>query len=242
MNDNKNYFNELFGVDVKDKVENKKSGNTTLSYLSWAWAWAEVKKRYPDANYKIHRYGEDNAPYHYDKGLGYMVSTEVTIGDITHEMWLPVMNHSNKAMKDHVYSYKVNKYEWKDRKRIKVGEEDVDVEQATMFDVNTAIMRCLVKNIGMHGLGLHIYAGEDIPRDLNAELDKENEVNENKEALAYINNKMQDLVKEENIGNGSRDVAIAWLELENDEFMTMYKNDPIKLKDIIVARLEEEKE
>ena len=139
MNDNKNYFNELYDVDVTDKVEKKKSGNTTLSYLSWAWAWTEVKKRFPNAQYKIHRYGEDNAPYHFDKGLGYMVSTEVTIGDITHEMWLPVMNHSNKAMKDHEYTYETK------------NKKDNKVEQASMFDINASIMRCLVKNIGMQG-------------------------------------------------------------------------------------------
>ena len=230
MKDNNNYFNDLFGVDVTNKVEKKQSGNTTLSYLSWAWAWAEVKKRYPNAEYKIHRYGEDNAPYHYDKGLGYMVSTEVTINDITHEMWLPVMNHSNKAMKDHVYTYDT-KY-----------KKDIEVEQASMFDINTAIMRCLVKNIGMHGLGLHIYAGEDIPRDLNEELEKETKTNENKEALTYINNAMQELIKNENIGNGSREVAIAWFELEEKEFLKLYKGEPIELAKLIKNRLEEEKE
>lgn len=72
-------------------------------------------------------------------------------------MWLPVMDSKNKAMKDNPYEYKTrfgNKF----------------VEQASMFDVNTAIMRCLVKNIAMFGLGLYIYAGEDLPQEAKEKL------------------------------------------------------------------------
>ena len=164
MNDNKNYFNELFGVDVKDKVENKKSGNTTLSYLSWAWAWAEVKKRFVDVNYKVYKDEETKEPYVFNQKTGYMVYTEVTINGLTHEMWLPVMDSANKAMKDIEYSYKVKEY--KDRKW--TGEYvEKFVEPATMFDINKAIMRCLVKNLAMFGLGLYIYAGEDLPEDIS---------------------------------------------------------------------------
>ena len=164
MNDNKNYIYELFGVDVKDKVENKKSGNTTLSYLSWAWAWAEVKKRFVDVNYKVYKDEETKEPYVFNQKTGYMVYTEVTINGLTHEMWLPVMDSANKAMKDIEYSYKVKEY--KDRKW--TGEYvEKFVEPATMFDINKAIMRCLVKNLAMFGLGLYIYAGEDLPEDIS---------------------------------------------------------------------------
>lgn len=144
-------FKTLNKIDVSQRVEKKKSGNTWLTYLSWAWAWAEVKKKYPEAQYNIHKYGQEEKPYLYDKDLGYMVTTDVTIDGLTHEMWLPVMNHSNKAMKDHEYTY--------DTKYTK----NVKVEKASMFDINTTIMRCLVKNLAMHGLGLYIYAGEDLP-------------------------------------------------------------------------------
>lgn len=153
-----NYFTELNQIDVSDKVEKKKSGNTMLSYLSWAFAWGEVKKLYPDASYNIHKYGEDNQPYLYDKNTGYMVTTDVTIDGITHEMWLPVMDHSNKAMKSESYTYNTR------------YKKDIVVESATMFDINKAIMRCLVKNIAMHGLGLYIYAGEDLPEVPEAEI------------------------------------------------------------------------
>lgn len=144
-------FKTLNKIDVSQRVEKKKSGNTWLTYLSWAWAWAEVKKKYPEAKYNIHKYGEEEKPYLYDKDLGYMVTTDVTIDGLTHEMWLPVMNHSNKAMKDHEYTYDTQ------------HKKGIKVEKASMFDINTTIMRCLVKNLAMHGLGLYIYAGEDLP-------------------------------------------------------------------------------
>ena len=142
-------FEELNAINVNEKTEKKKSGNTELTYLSWTWAWAEVKKRYPDAHYEIIMH--DGLPYVYDENTGYMVFTTVTIQDITHMMWLPVMDGANKAMKNKPYTY-ATKYS---------GEKSV--EAATMFDVNKTIMRCLVKNLAMFGLGLYIYAGEDLP-------------------------------------------------------------------------------
>lgn len=148
-----NIFNELFHLNVTDKVETKKTGKTSLSYLSWSWAWAEFKKRVPDAKYEIKKFDDGNGklvPYLYDEALGIMTFTEVTAGGITHEMWLPVMDGQNKAMKFKPYSFKT-----------KYGEKHV--EAASMFDVNKTLMRCLVKNLAMFGLGLHIYAGEDLP-------------------------------------------------------------------------------
>lgn len=146
----KTAFNELYHLDVTDKVEKKKAGKNYLSYLSWAWAWAETKKRFPNAQYKIKKF-ENNLPYVFDPQTGYMVFTEVTIEDVTHEMWLPVMDGANKAMKDKPYKY-MTKYN---------GEKTADA--ATMFDVNKTIMRCLTKNLAMFGLGLHLFAGEDLP-------------------------------------------------------------------------------
>lgn len=143
-----NYFEELYNLNVNDNVE-KKEG---LSYLSWAWAVAEVLKKHPDMTYKILRFGESNLPYTYDEKTGYMVFTEVTISGITREMWLPVMDSKNKAMLEHPYTYTT-----------KYGEKTVDA--ATMFDINKTIMRCLTKNFAMFGLGLYIYAGEDLPEE-----------------------------------------------------------------------------
>lgn len=172
----KSVFDTLNAINVNDKTEKKQN----LTYLSWSWAWAEVKKRYPDATYKIERFGENKEPYLYDKNLGYMVFTTVTIEGLTHEMWLPVMDGANKAMKNEPYTYKIKN---PDIKYAKYNKEDgkyydkfgniqekyitKTVDPATMFDINKAIMRCLVKNIGMFGLGLYIYAGEDLPEDEN---------------------------------------------------------------------------
>lgn len=142
----KSVFETLSAINVNEKVE-KKSG---LTYLSWAWAWAEVKKTYPDATYSIVRCPVSQQIYSFDDALGYMVMTNVTIQGQTLEMWLPVMDGANKAMKNEAYSYST-----------RYG--DKSVEQASMFDINKTLMRCLVKNLAMFGLGHYIFAGEDIP-------------------------------------------------------------------------------
>lgn len=145
-------FEEVYKINVNEHTEKKNN----LTYLSWAWAWAEFKKAYPDAEYEIKRF-ENGLPYVYDENTGYMVFTSVTAGDLTYEMWLPVMDGANKAMKKDPYTY-MTKY----------GEKTV--ESATMFDVNKTIMRCLVKNLAMFGLGLYIYAGEDLPENNENEI------------------------------------------------------------------------
>ncbi|SOB48615.1 Prophage pi2 protein 11, topoisomerase [Lactococcus piscium] len=149
-------FETLFQKNVNENVEKKKAGSNQLSYLSWSWAWAEVKKLFPDAKYEILKFESEKGtllPYLHDEKTGYMVFTTVTIDNLTHEMWLPVMDGANKAMKDKPYNY-TTKYN---------GEKTV--EQASMFDVNKTIMRCLVKNLAMFGLGLYIYSGEDLPEE-----------------------------------------------------------------------------
>jgi hypothetical protein len=140
----KNNFQKLYELDVNHKTK-EKSG---LKYLSWAWAWAEFKKINSEATYLVDLY--DGKPFLSDKDLGYMVSTTVTVGDLTIPMHLPVLDGANKAMKAEAYTYKT-KY------------KDKECKAASMFDINTAIMRCLTKNLAMFGLGLYIYAGEDIP-------------------------------------------------------------------------------
>jgi len=140
----KNDFQKIYEIDVNHKTK-EKSG---LKYLSWAWAWAEFKKVNSDATYQVDLY--DGKPYLSDKELGYMVSTTVTVGELTIPMHLPVLDGANKAMKAEAYTYST-KY------------KDKECKAASMFDINTAIMRCLTKNLAMFGLGLYIYAGEDIP-------------------------------------------------------------------------------
>lgn len=174
METNKSVFDTLFAVNVNGHTEKKKSGNTELTYLSWPFAWAEVKKTYPEATYEVVK--QDNGlPYTFDENTGYMVNTRVTIEGVTHEMWLPVMDGANKAMKAEEYTYLVKNPNFRYAKkcddgvyRDSYGREqpqyiEKHVDPASMFDVNKAIMRCLVKNLAMFGLGLYIYAGEDLP-------------------------------------------------------------------------------
>lgn len=122
-------FIDVYSVDVSSKTKAKGK----LTYLSWAAAWAEFKKIYPTATYTIKKF-ENNLPYVHDEKTGYMVFTEVEVDGLKHEMWLPVMNNTNKTLLN-----------------------------AQMTDINKAIMRCLTKNLAMFGLGLYIYEGEDLP-------------------------------------------------------------------------------
>ena len=153
----KSTWQVLSAINCNEKTE-KKNG---LTYLSWAWAWGIVKENYPDASYRVITY--DGKPYLFDEHLGYLVTTEVTINGETIPMNLPVMDGANKAQKHTPYTYEVNKYEYVNGRRQVVGKEEKTVEPATMFDINTAIMRCLTKNLAMFGLGHYIYAGEDLP-------------------------------------------------------------------------------
>ena len=161
----KSIFDTLNSINVNEHVEKKKTGEKNpdgsekfLTYLSWVWAWGQVKQLYPDASYEVRHWGDK--PYLNDDQLGIMVETSVTISGETITMWLPVMNSTNKAMKAMPYSYKT-----------KYGDKFVDA--ATMFDINKAIMRCLAKNIAMFGLGLYIYAGEDLPEEEAAQAKNE---------------------------------------------------------------------
>ena len=114
------YFNALCSLDLSDKVEKYND----LTYVSWANAWAEFKGCYPSATYRIIKNPETNLPYFADPLVGIMVYTEVTVEGITHEMWLPVMNNANKAMKLEAYTYQV----WDKEKRQYVGHQQDDYE------------------------------------------------------------------------------------------------------------------
>lgn len=125
-----NVFEILNNVNVNGHTEQKNG----LTYLSWAWAWAEVKKAFPDATYTIY----ENAQgwnYHTD-GKTAWVKTGVTINGLEHIEYLPVMNFRNQS---------------------------ITIDAITSTDVNKAIQRSLTKACARHGLGLYIYAGEDLP-------------------------------------------------------------------------------
>ena len=125
-----NYFEKLYTINVNKWVE-KKNG---LSYVSWANAWAEVKKLFPDATYAIYE-NEAGWNYHTD-GRTCWVKTGVTVNGIEHIEFLPVMDHRNRS---------------------------IPLDNVNSFDVNKAIQRSLTKAVARHGLGLYIYAGEDLP-------------------------------------------------------------------------------
>ena len=127
-------FEKLYELNVNKKTEKKNN----LTYLSWAWAWAEFVKVYPHAKYKVIK-SDNGMPYFKDES-GAFCYTEVTAGGLTHEMWLPVMDYKNQAIKN-----------------------------PTAFDINKTVMRCLTKNLAMFGLGLYIYAGEDLPEETHQE-------------------------------------------------------------------------
>ena len=125
-----NYFNTLNGINVNGKTEQKNG----LTYLSWAWAWGEVKKLFPDATYTI--YENANGWFYHTDGKTCWVKTGVTVNGIEHIEYLPVMDFKNKS---------------------------IPANAVTSFDVNKAIQRSLTKAVARHGLGLYIYAGEDLP-------------------------------------------------------------------------------
>ena len=130
-------FATLNAINVNEHVEKKSNGRGELSYLSWACAWAEVKKAYPEAFYTIYE-NADGWCYHTD-GRTCWVKTGVTIEGLEHVEYLPVMDNRNKS---------------------------IPVNEVTSFDVNKAIQRSLTKAAARHGLGLYIYAGEDLPESV----------------------------------------------------------------------------
>lgn len=137
--DNNNYFKTLNAINVNDKTEQKNG----LTYLSWAWAWGEIKKLHPDANYTV--YENQQGWNYFTDGRTCWVKTGVTVNGIEHIEYLPVMDYKNKS---------------------------IPFESVTSFDVNKAIQRSLTKACARHGLGLYIYAGEDLPEDEQADTGK----------------------------------------------------------------------
>lgn len=150
-----NYFNTLYSIDVSDKTEKK----GVLTYLSWAYAWGILKNKYPASTYKVYErtkkivkhltdgtiIEEEQVLNYFDDGKTAWVKTGVTVEGIEHIEQLPVMDFKNKSM---------------------------PVELITSVDVNKTIQRSLTKAAARHGLGLYIYAGEDLPVDSGEDISK----------------------------------------------------------------------
>jgi len=157
-----NYFTVLNNINVNEHTESKNG----LTYLSWAWAWGEVKKVHPDANYTIYE-NKDGWNYFTDGHTGW-VKTGVTINGIEHIEYLPIMDYRNKS---------------------------IPVEGITSFDVNKSIQRSLTKACARHGLGLYIYAGEDLPEDESTK-DLDNKIKSEKaKATRELNKKVNEYYK-----------------------------------------------
>ena len=127
-------FGTLAAVNCNEHIEKKNNGKVELSYLSWAWAWHYIKSRYPNAYYTIYE-RQDGVPYWTD-GRTAWVKTGVTIEGMEHIEYLPIMDYRNVS---------------------------IPLDKITSMDMNKAIQRSLTKAAARHGLGLYIYAGEDIP-------------------------------------------------------------------------------
>ena len=131
---------DLLKINVNEHTEKKNS----LTYLSWAWAWSEVLKVDPTANFEVEQFTHNEFPNmtlpYQDIGGSCIVWVSVTIFGKTVKVQLPVLDYRNKC-----------------------------IPTPNAFDINTSIMRCLTKGIAMHGLGLYIYAGEDLPIDAEPE-------------------------------------------------------------------------
>ena len=153
-----NYFQKLYDIDVKEKMK-KKNG---LNYVSWAAAWAEVKKIYPDATYHIYeRETPDGLVINYfTDGKTCWVKTGVTINNIEHIEELPVMDFKNQS---------------------------ITLDNVTSSDVNKAIQRSLTKACARHGFALYIYEGEDLPENAKKEKkEQDEELTNQKNALIEL--------------------------------------------------------
>tara|TARA_R110000764_G_scaffold183277_1_gene269040 strand:+ start:150 stop:758 length:609 start_codon:yes stop_codon:yes gene_type:complete len=129
MEKKKNIFKELSTISVKDKTEKKGK----FSYLSWATAWSMIKLEHPTAQRKVYESDHTGLNFFTDGKTAY-VKVGITINDMEHIDYLPVMDYRNNS---------------------------ISIEKVSSMDVNTAIQRSTAKAIAMHGLGLSLWIGED---------------------------------------------------------------------------------
>lgn len=128
------FFEELNSINVNEYTEKKGQ----FTYLSWAWAVRELLKVDPEATWEIHKWGGDddvNSRPYMETEAGYFVQVTVWVGGIARTQIHPVLDNRNQTL-----------------------------EKPNAFQINTSIQRCLAKAIALHGLGLYIFAGEDLPK------------------------------------------------------------------------------
>jgi len=161
MGNTKSTFKELTSINVKDKVEKK----GRFDYLSWAYAWAIVKDKYPDSNRTVYESEHTGLNYFSDGSTAY-VKVGITIGGTEHIDYLPIMGHNNQSL---------------------------SIDKITSFAVNKTIQRSTVKAIAMHGLGLSLWAGEDLA-DISETAPKKVSASVKKTTLKKTHDKWNDVV------------------------------------------------
>ena len=205
-------FETLNSVNVNDKTE-KKNG---LTYLSWAWAWAEIKKAVPEAVYTIYERETEWGPCNYfTDGKTCWVKTGVTLNGLEYIEELPVMDFKNRS---------------------------IPLEGVTSMDVNKAIQRSLTKACARHGLGLYIYAGEDLPEDEAAVKENAEEIGKKKlEELKAKGHKAQSTMATEEQKKYIRDHASNYIY---EQAMNFWGADLERMTDAqakkTIARIKEE--
>jgi hypothetical protein len=166
--ENKTVFEILNNVNLNEKTKEKGG----LTYLSWSSAWSEVKKKYPDATYEIIPQIIDdsgNTRFWHDDGKTGWVEVRVTIGNISHTEVLAIMDFKNKS---------------------------IAAENITSVDANKSMKRCLVKACAMHGLGLYIYEGEDLPEDISKSIELKESIAELAKKKVAFSDKAKEKVAE----------------------------------------------
>ena len=184
-----NYFSDLNQIDVSSRVE-KKGGFT---YLSWAYAVGELKKRHPKATWEVIR--SNGLPF-LQTELGYFVEVSVTVEGVTHSQIHPVLDNRNKP-----------------------------ITKPNAFEINTSLQRALVKAIALHGLGLYIYAGEDLPEKEPTIKVTPDAVDDDKVFKASV--WFKEMIDADNIEKNWEIVQAAYKKLSNNERMAIDE----KLKD-----------
>lgn len=203
MAENKGIFATLNAVDVSDKVKQKQG----LTYLPWAAAWAEVKKVYPNADFNVYEQTIDefgNTRPWFDDGRTGWVKVGAVINGDEKIMTLAIMNLRNQS---------------------------IPADQITSTDANKSMMRCLVKAFALHGIGLYIYLGEDLPEDVS----KANETRDKVAELAKKKASLSDKAKEKVAEFCKAAEKKAFPELPDDEITGNYNNieDPEILESLV---------
>jgi len=196
MSAKKTVFETLSIIDVRNITASKQGQN----YISWSDCWNGIKKEYPLAKYDVLENNE-GLPY-FESTMGIFVKVEVTIENETQKMIMPVLDSINKAMKTEQYSYTTKK-----------GERTVNA--CTSFDINTSIMRCVVKCCALFGFGLNVYRGQDLA---NLEVIDSSQISEISNLIAKNNlmlgdlNKVFGINKLSELASFNYESALKWIE------------------------------